>query len=159
MFSIVFPGQGSQKIGMVKEFYEKYDLAKRLFKDADAILNVPITKIIFEGPEKKLNLTENTQPAIFLASYCIFEIIKKEFGYNFKFFIFLLYKSSDNKLMSFLRPLTATCSGELSFAIKHSYFLLFSSKILSNSFEDIPKTANIAPSPLGTASCMNLPLF
>ena len=53
MFSIVFPGQGSQKIGMVKEFYNKYDLAKKLFKDADAILNVPITKIIFEGPEDK----------------------------------------------------------------------------------------------------------
>ena len=74
----IFPGQGSQKIGMVKEFYEKYDLAKRLFKDADEILNVPITKIIFEGPENKLNSTENTQPAIFLASYCIFEIIKKQ---------------------------------------------------------------------------------
>ena len=86
MFSIVFPGQGSQKIGMIKEFYEKYDLVKRLFKDADAILNVPITKIIFEGPENKLNSTENTQPAIFLASYSIFEIIKKEFGYDFKKF-------------------------------------------------------------------------
>ena len=86
MFSIVFPGQGSQKIGMVKGFYEKYDLAKRLFKDADAILNIPITKMIFEGPSDKLNLTENTQPAIFLASYCIFEIIKNEFGYDFKKF-------------------------------------------------------------------------
>ena len=86
MFSIVFPGQGSQKIGMIKDFYVKYDLVKRLFKDADAILNVPITKIIFEGPANKLNLTENTQPAIFLASYCIFEIIKKEFGYDFKKF-------------------------------------------------------------------------
>jgi len=86
MFSIVFPGQGSQKIGMVKEFYDKYDLAKKIFKDADAILNIPITKIIFEGPDNKLNLTENTQPAIFLASYCIFEIIKKEFGYDFKKF-------------------------------------------------------------------------
>ena len=86
MFSIVFPGQGSQKIGMIKEFYEKFDLVKRLFKDADAILNVPITKIIFEGPENKLNSTENTQPAIFLASYCIFEIIKNEFGYDFKKF-------------------------------------------------------------------------
>ena len=86
MFSIVFPGQGSQKIGMVKEFYDKYDLAKQIFKDADTILNIPITKIIFEGPENELNLTENTQPAIFLASYCIFEIIKKEFGYDFKKF-------------------------------------------------------------------------
>tara|TARA_B100001057_G_scaffold429794_1_gene456122 strand:- start:296 stop:1225 length:930 start_codon:yes stop_codon:yes gene_type:complete len=86
MFSIVFPGQGSQKIGMVKEFYDKYDLVKRLFKDADEILKTPITKIIFEGPENKLNLTENTQPAIFLASFSIFEIIKKEFGYNFEKF-------------------------------------------------------------------------
>ena len=47
MFSIVFPGQGSQKIGMVKEFYDKYDLAKQIFKDADAILDIPITKIIY----------------------------------------------------------------------------------------------------------------
>ena len=86
MFSIVFPGQGSQKIGMIKDFYDKYDLVKRLFKDADEILNVPITKIIFEGPENKLNSTENTQPAIFLACYCIFETIKKEFGYDFKKF-------------------------------------------------------------------------
>ena len=84
MFSIVFPGQGSQKIGMVREFYEKYDLVKRLFKDADEILKTPITKIIFEGPDNKLNLTENTQPAIFLASFCIFQIIKKEFGFNFE---------------------------------------------------------------------------
>ena len=86
MFSLVFPGQGSQKIGMVREFYEKYDLTKQLFKDADAILNTPISKIIFEGPDEKLNLTENTQPAIFLASYCIFEIMKKEYGYNFEKF-------------------------------------------------------------------------
>ena len=86
MFSIVFPGQGSQKIGMVKEFYDKYELAKELFKDADTILNKPITKIIFEGPENELNLTENTQPAIFLASYCIFKIISKEYGYDFEKF-------------------------------------------------------------------------
>ena len=84
MFSLVFPGQGSQKIGMVKEFHEKYDLVKKLFKEADNILDTPITKIIFEGPDNKLNLTENTQPAIFLASFCIFETIKKEHGYNFE---------------------------------------------------------------------------
>ena len=86
MFSLVFPGQGSQKIGMVKEFHEKYDLVKKLFRDADSILGTPITKIIFEGPDNELNLTENTQPAIFLASFCIFEIIKKEYGYNFERF-------------------------------------------------------------------------
>ena len=61
---------------MLREFYEKYDLVKRLFKEADEILK-PDNKIIFEGPDSKLNLTENTQPAIFLASFCIFEIIKK----------------------------------------------------------------------------------
>ena len=79
MFSLVFPGQGSQKVGMIKEFHDKYDLVKQIFKNADEILNIPITKIILEGPENKLNLTENTQPAIFLASYCIFETIKREF--------------------------------------------------------------------------------
>ena len=86
MFSLVFPGQGSQKVGMIKEFHDKYDLVKQIFKNADEILNIPITKIILEGPENKLNLTENTQPAIFLASYCIFETIKREFGYDFKKF-------------------------------------------------------------------------
>ena len=86
MFSVVFPGQGSQKIGMAKELLDKFKIAKKIFKDADNILGFPISKIILEGPENKLNLTENTQPAIFLASYCIFEIIKKEFGYDFKKF-------------------------------------------------------------------------
>ena len=84
---------------MVKEFYEKYDLAKRLFKDADAILNIPITKMIFEGPSDKLNLTENTQPAIFLASYCIYEIIKNEFGYDFKNLNILLATPLVNTLL------------------------------------------------------------
>ena len=65
MFSVVFPGQGSQKIGMAKEFFDKFEIVKKLFKDADNILELPISKIILEGPEDKLNLTENTQPAIF----------------------------------------------------------------------------------------------
>ena len=70
-----------------------------VFKDADAILNTPITKIIFEGPEDKLNLTENTQPAIFLASYCIFEIIKKEFGYDFKKFEYFFISTGSGFLL------------------------------------------------------------
>ena len=60
MFSVVFPGQGSQKIGMAKEFFDKYEIVKKIFKDADNILEFPISKIIFEGPEENLNLTENT---------------------------------------------------------------------------------------------------
>ena len=83
MFSVVFPGQGSQKIGMAKEFFDKFEIVKNIYKEADNLLGLPISKIIFEGPEDKLNLTENTQPAIFLTSYAIFTVAKKEFGFNF----------------------------------------------------------------------------
>ena len=82
MFSVVFPGQGSQKVGMGKELFNKFELVKKIFKDADEILDLPISKIILEGPEDQLNLTENTQPAIFLTSYAIFNIVQKEFGLN-----------------------------------------------------------------------------
>ena len=83
MISVIFPGQGSQKIGMGKELFEKFEIVKNIFKEADNILNIPLSKIIFEGPETELNLTENTQPAIFLTSYAIFNVAKKEFGLNF----------------------------------------------------------------------------
>ena len=78
MFSVIFPGQGSQSIGMGKEFYEKYQLVKELFDEADEILNFKLSKLIFEGPKNELDLTINTQPAIFLVSYSIFNAIKKE---------------------------------------------------------------------------------
>ncbi len=80
MFSVIFPGQGSQLVGMGKEFYEKYEIVKNLFKEADEILNLPLSKIILEGPKEKLDLTENTQPAIFLLSYSIFKLVKEEFN-------------------------------------------------------------------------------
>jgi len=79
MFSVIFPGQGSQLVGMGKEFFDKFDLVKNLFKEADNILGIPLTKIILEGPREELNLTTNAQPAIFLVSYSIFNVIKKEF--------------------------------------------------------------------------------
>ena len=79
MFSVIFPGQGSQIVGMGKEFYDKFDLVKNLFKEADNALDFSLSKIILEGPKEELNLTANTQPAIFLVSYSIFQVIKKEF--------------------------------------------------------------------------------
>jgi len=80
MFSVIFPGQGSQSVGMGKEFYDKYDLVKTLFKEADEALETPLSKIILEGPKEELDLTANTQPAIFLISYSIFQVIKQEFN-------------------------------------------------------------------------------
>ena len=80
MFSVIFPGQGSQIVGMGKEFYDKFELVKSLFKEADETLNYSISKLILEGPKDELDLTANTQPAIFLISYSIFNVIKKEFN-------------------------------------------------------------------------------
>ena len=82
MFSVIFPGQGSQIVGMGKELYLKHDYIKKLFKKADDILEFPISKLILEGPKEKLNLTENTQPAIFLVGYSIFNLLKDEYSIN-----------------------------------------------------------------------------
>jgi [acyl-carrier-protein] S-malonyltransferase len=80
MFSVIFPGQGSQIVGMGREFYEKFDFVKSLFNEADETLNYPISKLILDGPKEELDLTVNTQPAIFLISYSIFSVIRKEFN-------------------------------------------------------------------------------
>ena len=80
MFSVIFPGQGSQVVGMGKVFLSKYSLVKKLFEEADDVLKFPLSKLILEGPKDELDLTVNTQPAIFLISYSIFNIIKEEFN-------------------------------------------------------------------------------
>ena len=80
MFSVIFPGQGSQIVGMGKDFFKKYNLVKELFKEADETLGISLSKIIIEGPKQELDLTINTQPAIFLISYSIFQVVKKEFN-------------------------------------------------------------------------------
>ena len=80
MFSVIFPGQGSQIVGMGKELYHKYALVQKLFKEADEILGFSLSKLILEGPKEELDLTENTQPGIFLLSYSIFRLVKEEFN-------------------------------------------------------------------------------
>ena len=80
MFSVTFPGQGSQSVGMIKDLYNKFDIAKELFKEADSVLNFSISKLILNGTKEELDQTENTQPAIFLVGYVIFQLIKKEFS-------------------------------------------------------------------------------
>jgi|TARA_B100001741_G_scaffold237797_1_gene198786 [acyl-carrier-protein] S-malonyltransferase len=80
MFSVIFPGQGSQVVGMSSDLYTKFELIKKLYKEADEVLNYPISKLILNGPKEELDLTENTQPAIFLVGYSIFQILKEEFN-------------------------------------------------------------------------------
>jgi [acyl-carrier-protein] S-malonyltransferase len=82
MFSVIFPGQGSQIVGMGKEFYDRYDVVKKLFQEADDTLGINLSKIILNGPKEQLDLTANTQPAIFLISYSIFQVIKNQFNIN-----------------------------------------------------------------------------
>ena len=78
MFSVVFPGQGSQSVGMGSELHKNYGYIQDLFSNADDILGFNLSKLILEGPKENLDLTEFTQPAIFLVSFSIFEVIKKE---------------------------------------------------------------------------------
>ena len=82
MKAILFPGQGSQVVGMGSEFYNNFPAVKKLFQEADEILNFKISKIILEGPENDLKLTQNTQPSILLVSYSIFTVLRNEFNYN-----------------------------------------------------------------------------
>ncbi len=84
MYSVIFPGQGSQIVGMAKEFYETYDYVKDFFLHSDEILKKKLSKIILEGSQQELDLTVNTQPAIFLVSYSIFKVIEKQNKLNIK---------------------------------------------------------------------------
>ncbi len=89
MSSLLFPGQGSQVVGMGSEFYNNFDLVKTIFAQADDKLNFPISKIILEGPADLLQLTKNTQPAILTVSYSIFKVLKEEFDFDTKLIKFL----------------------------------------------------------------------
>ncbi len=82
MFSVLFPGQGSQSPGMARSFYDNFEYVRSFFKEADDLLNNSISKLVLEGPKEELDLTENTQPAIFLVSYSIFNVLKRETSFD-----------------------------------------------------------------------------
>jgi len=73
MEAIIFPGQGSQFVGMAQDLFQNYGTRKNRFKQANEILDYSLTEIMFKGPEKKLKQTMYTQPAIFLHSVALFE--------------------------------------------------------------------------------------
>ncbi len=84
MKTLMFPGQGSQSVGMGADLYKNFELVKKIFKEADEKLNYSISKIILEGPDDQLKLTKNTQPAIMTISYSIYKLITEEFGIQIK---------------------------------------------------------------------------
>ncbi len=108
MNALLFPGQGSQSVGMGSEFFKEFELVKKIFREADEKLNFPISKLILDGPEDQLQLTKNTQPAILTVSYSIFKVLKEEF--NFKFDSFKYFAGHSLGEYSAL-----VCSGSLNF--------------------------------------------
>ena len=86
MSALLFPGQGSQMVKMGSEFYDNFDIVKKIFKDADDKLNFSLSKIILDGPEEQLTLTKNTQPAILTVSYSIFKVLEDEFNFDLSLF-------------------------------------------------------------------------
>jgi [acyl-carrier-protein] S-malonyltransferase len=86
MNALIFPGQGSQVVGMGAEFYDKFDIVKKIFKQADEKIGFSLSNLILNGPKDELQLTKNTQPAILTVSYSIFSVLKSEFKFDFKNF-------------------------------------------------------------------------
>jgi [acyl-carrier-protein] S-malonyltransferase len=80
MAAFLFPGQGSQSVGMGREFFENFSLARRVFEEADDALHFSISKLCFQGPEEALKLTENTQPAILTTSIACLKVLQNEKG-------------------------------------------------------------------------------
>ena len=82
MQAILFPGQGSQYVGMISDLYQKFDVVKKIFSTVDETLGFSLSNIILNGPESELKLTKNTQPAIMATGVSIYNVLKQNF--NFK---------------------------------------------------------------------------
>ena len=82
MRAILFPGQGSQFVGMGLDFYKRHESVKKNFKAVDEALGFSLSNIIFDGPESELKLTKNTQPAIMLVGVSIFKALNEHYNYQ-----------------------------------------------------------------------------
>ena len=82
MRAVIFPGQGSQYVGMGSDFYHKFDLVKEIFENVDKTLNFSLSRIILNGPESELRMTQNTQPAIMTIGVCIFRVLNEKYNYE-----------------------------------------------------------------------------
>jgi len=82
MRAILFPGQGSQYVGMGSDFYKKFDLVKNFFSTVDETLGFSLSKIILNGSQEELQLTQNTQPAIMTVGVSIYNVLKNEYGFD-----------------------------------------------------------------------------
>ncbi len=80
--AFTFPGQGSQKVGMGADLAEKFNSARELFDEIDEALGYRLTNIMWQGPEEKLTLTENAQPALMAVSMAVMRVLNKEFGFS-----------------------------------------------------------------------------
>ena len=80
--AFIFPGQGSQKVGMGKDLYDNFPVAKEVFQEVDDALSINLSRIIFEGEEEELKLTINTQPALMTVSFAIVRVIESFIGKN-----------------------------------------------------------------------------
>lgn len=79
-YALVFPGQGAQEVGMGKDFYDQYDIARDVFKEADDALGFSLTRLVFEGPDEELMKTAITQPAVMTMSIAVMRVFEKEYG-------------------------------------------------------------------------------
>lgn len=80
MWAALFPGQGSQTVGMGRFLYDEFATAKQTFEEASDTLKIDFKKLCFEGPESDLQLTENTQPALLLVSTATFRVVQEKLG-------------------------------------------------------------------------------
>jgi len=107
---IVFPGQGSQKVGMSKDLFDNFSLVKNLFQEAEDISKLPLTKIIFNGPDSNLQATNVSQVAIMLSSISTLRVLEETFGKKISEFSSLVAGHSLGEYTALV------ASGALSFA-------------------------------------------